>query len=301
MSSAPDNPLPWSSHFLALRADASLIDSTGLQAVLTRQLAVAQSTWPQFRLSEETLLEHWAQVTVGTNLADLETLAAADLALVTACLRKHPVALRALSDLLREETQRIARRNQLAWLDAAELESKLAEHLLVAAEGEEPALAQYQGRGPLRAWLQVCAMRLAVRQAAKAKREITLDDEVLGIAEAALPSLELQKVKQQYRGELASAFRASLAALSARERNVLRQHYLDGLSLDRIAALYRVHRITIFRWIDAARQSILAGTRDRLAEQAGLPRLEVDSLVAQMVSQLDVSLTVLLQENAPAM
>jgi RNA polymerase sigma-70 factor (ECF subfamily) len=52
-----------------------------------------------------------------------------------------------------------------------------------------------------------------------------------------------------------------------------------------------VHRVTVARWLGAARASLLDGTRRRLAERLGLPSPEVESLVRVLWSQLHISIS----------
>ena len=90
--------------------------------------------------------------------------------------------------------------------------------------------------------------------------------------------------------QLRAAFAAALAALAPRERTLLRQHHLDGVSLDRLAATHGVHRATVARWLAAARQAVADGTRDELMARLGLGTGEVASVVRLAQSQLDLSL-----------
>jgi len=71
---------------------------------------------------------------------------------------------------------------------------------------------------------------------------------------------------------------------------VLRQHTLDGQSIDRLAALHGVHRATAARWIDAARGTVLAGTQRELIQRLGLNTSELASVIRLIQSQLELSL-----------
>ena len=73
---------------------------------------------------------------------------------------------------------------------------------------------------------------------------------------------------------------------------------LDGLSIDQLAAFYRVHRATTARWIEAARQAVLDGTRKELIRRLQLSRSELDSVMRLIGSQLDVSLSRVLKTPA---
>src|SRR5260370_1220010 len=82
---------------------------------------------------------------------------------------------------------------------------------------------------------------------------------------------------------------AALAALAERERNVLRQYYIDGLTIDQLAALYQVNRATTARWVAGARLSVVAKTREHLVDELGIAAGEADSIIRLVRSQLDVS------------
>ncbi|MEM9461696.1 MAG: transcriptional regulator, partial [Myxococcota bacterium] len=64
--------------------------------------------------------------------------------------------------------------------------------------------------------------------------------------------------------------------------------------IDRIGAIYGVHRATAARWIARARAQLLEGTRAEFAARTSVSAEHCDSLFALMRSQLDVSLPGLL-------
>src|SRR5262249_492438 len=66
----------------------------------------------------------------------------------------------------------------------------------------------------------------------------------------------------------------ALQALATRERNLLRQHYLDGLTIDALGKLYRVHRATVARQIAAAREKVLDEVKRTLATRMSPSELE---------------------------
>src|SRR5262249_27245406 len=84
------------------------------------------------------------------------------------------------------------------------------------------------------------------------------------------------------------ALRESVAALSSRQRLLLRQHYTFALSAEQIGAVYGVHRVTAHRWLTEAREELRAQTLEKLQARLGLEDLQ--SLVRLVQSQLDVSL-----------
>lgn len=52
------------------------------------------------------------------------------------------------------------------------------------------------------------------------------------------------------------AIEDAAAELAPRDRALLRLHLVERASIDDIAALYRVHRATVARWIQSAREIV---------------------------------------------
>ncbi len=192
---------------------------------------------------------------------------------------------------------------QLPWLShlrmsKAELDdvkSELLADLFVAPDGKRPRLERYAGSGPLAGWLRVVATRQALNFLRKHAREVAAgDDTLLGELESPAESPELAHLKARFSGHLSASFRRAIAALEPRQHNLLRQHYLDELSLEDLAALYRVHRATAARWLADAKSTLLSRTREDLCQSVGLPPLEVDSVMRLVQSRLDLSAGVFL-------
>ena len=100
-------------------------------------------------------------------------------------------------------------------------------------------------------------------------------------------------LRERYREQVRAAIAAAFAALTERQRNVLRQYYIDGLTIDQLAALYHVDRATTARWVIGARTGVLDGTRDRLRAVLGVSSDEVESILRLVRSELDLSLRLL--------
>ena len=101
----------------------------------------------------------------------------------------------------------------------------------------------------------------------------------------------MRVLKDRCRGDLRAAFAVALGELEPRERTLLRQHYLDGLGIDALAPLHRVHRATCARWIEAAREKILRRVKSHLRDALDLPPSDLDSAIVLVQSQLDLSLS----------
>lgn len=266
------------------------------EKVLERALIEGRTLWPGVNVKRERFAARLAEVLVSHDVAQAQL---GDLFLAQAALEKNEPALKLITQMLREEVPAVLHRLRRAPSEADDLIAALTEVFLVG-RGDQPALlSRYSGRGKLRGWLKVCAARVALKQQARQKRQETLDDELLlGGAEPISEGLEVSYLKARYRGAFSVAFRQAWSRLSVRERNLLRQHYLDGLSMQALSKVYQVHRITVGRWVADARIALMSATKDALSEGLRLPRPEIDSLLRLIKSKLSLSLSALLGEEA---
>jgi RNA polymerase sigma-70 factor (ECF subfamily) len=175
--------------------------------------------------------------------------------------------------------------------ERADLGQVVRQRLLVApASGGEPRIASYAARGALASWVRVVATREAARMLPRARREVSADDDALAGLLAGDDDPEVGYLKRLYRDEFKRAFAAAVDALDDRDRLLLRQHALDGLDLDQLAALHGVHRATIARWIQAARATVRAHTQREMIDRLRLSGDELASVMRMIGSQLEVSL-----------
>jgi RNA polymerase sigma-70 factor len=179
-------------------------------------------------------------------------------------------------------------------LDVGEVDDvkqRILQSLLVATEDLPPRLAQYDGRGPLRAWLRVSAVREGLKVLRKKKREVPLGDAADMLEDKVSPSdPELTYMKSMYREVFRGAFRDAVLNLDTRQRTLLRQSLIDGLSIDDLARLYGAHRATTARWIASARETVVAETRREFMERIKVSAEECESVFRMISSHLDVTL-----------
>ena len=88
--------------------------------------------------------------------------------------------------------------------------------------------------------------------------------------------------------------RTALAALPDQPRALLRYSVVDGWTVERIGALYGVHRTTAARRVAAAREELGSAIRAELAARLAISVGDVDSIVRLVQSRIDVSLERLL-------
>ena len=260
---------------------------------LAEHLMKAQERWPTFDVGHAFL----ARLNSGlVELAELEGFCAEDFYVACAALKTVPAALVEVERLVTLAFSGLSH-FRLSVTQLGELRASLFSELIVAGAGR-PRLERYLGRGPLGAWLRVVATRHVLSWMRANRREPLLDDDaLLGNMESPAEGLELAHLKERFRGQCATAFRSAIRQLEPRERNLLRQHYLDELSLEDLAALYRVHRATAARWLASARNELGERLRSGLAQRLEIPESQVDSIVALVTSHIEISLERLLVQE----
>ena len=219
---------------------------------------------------------------------DVRTLPAADMYLAAACAGGDPAALAAFRDAFVPAMRQVLGK---LGMSAAQIDEAVQRVLVsvFVGDGRAPQILEYGGRGTLRSWLRTIAVRTGRRMLGLEASAASSEDELAELP-AAVADPELELLRARYREQVRGAFAAAFAALPERDRNVLRQYYIDGLTIDQLAALYQVNRATTARWVAGARLAVVGKTRDQLVDHFGIASNEVDSIIRLVRSQLEVSL-----------
>lgn len=212
---------------------------------------------------------------------------AADLYLAGACAAGDLAAIATLDAMLPALVRPLLARLRLPASDDDEIIQRVRIALL---SPENPGIARYSGRGDLRAYVRAIAAKLALKRREREHGPPASDDP-LELVPDVNDSPAMRVLKERCRGDLRAAFAIALGELDPRERTLLRQHYLDGLGIDALAPLHRVHRATCARWIEAAREKILRRVKSHLRDVLDLPAGDLDSAIVLVQSQLDLSLS----------
>jgi RNA polymerase sigma-70 factor, ECF subfamily len=222
---------------------------------------------------------------------------AADLYLAAACVAAHPAALALLEARISGFVRPALARLGLPAADDDEILQRVRVALLAPGADGVPGIAGYSGRGELRAYIRATAVRLALQRMKRERDPAGHGDEVLALLPAADDSPDVRMLKERYRADVGRAFETALEGLSPQARILLRQHYLDGLTIDALGRLHGVHRSTAARWVEAARTAVLRGVRRHLRRTLKLTAADLDSIVGLVRSRLDLSLSRLLSSR----
>lgn len=269
------------------------------EACLAELLSTARSEWPDLALPTDIFLRYLAErlPEQGSLLDALRGLHISDLYLACACAQGLPAAHVALNARFLPKVDAAVTRVTGPGDAVAEVRQHLRERLLSSEDGKPPRIISYQGTGPLVAWLRAAAVRTALNSRRSARRRAHAEEETLAEGPMAGGDLELGYLRQRHRADFQTALAEALAALPTRERTVLRLHFVEGLSLERIGAMYQTHKSTVSRWLARAREEVLTDVRRRLAERLQLSSEELQSLLRAVRSQLDASISSLLPRS----
>jgi len=265
-----------------------------VDAAVARIAAAGRAAWPSVALADDVIATRLVARVVDDPGMHLEELRDGDLYLAFALAGGDAQAVRAFEDALVPQMDVALRRLRLAGGTADEVKQALRVELLTSPGAK---IVDYAGRGDLAAWLRISATRKALKLVRRADREESLDEILLDHWPGTSTDPERKHMRSTYTGELKSAIREAFAALEVRQRNLLRQHILDELTIDDLAKLYRVHRATCARWLADARADLGKQTRKRLVHALGTPSDELESLLRFLDSDIELSISRILMSR----
>lgn len=268
-----------------------------LHSELVRLHQEGQAAWPQLAVTPDQLTMFLARQ-LPPEAAEPQALAslrAGELYLLCAFHLRHAEAQAILQTHYLAEVRRTLLQRGVEEALIFDIQQELCRRLI---EQQDPSIARrgYSGRGDLLSWLRTVALREASLRRKRGQRET-----VLTVADDRGPrdphkSPEAVALAGDLRQTFKSAFREALAALSSRERNLLRYHYLLRHSIDQIGEIYRVHRATAARWLARSEEHLIRETRERFIVRAGVAEQSLPGVMEELRSQLSINLGNLLHD-----
>jgi RNA polymerase sigma-70 factor (ECF subfamily) len=254
-----------------------------------------RAAWPEVVLDQRRFAARLAEVG--------DTRHVEDLYLATACAASLPAALAAFERRFLVDVPLFIARIDSSPEVAADLQQALREHLLVAPAGQQPRIADYSGRGPLRGWLRVTAVRKLHHLRRHERTTAGLDAQAVERLAATGPDPERALLEERHRHDFEHALRAAMQALTSLDRALLRLHVLDGRSIDELCLIQNVHRATVARRLQRLKRRIFDDAIDLVGLRLGIDAGEAESLLEAVRSRIDVNLTPLYDdanEQTPA-
>jgi RNA polymerase sigma-70 factor (ECF subfamily) len=214
---------------------------------------------------------------------------AGDLYLAAACAAGHADALQQFRDRYDNSLRAILGSLGLPDDVRQEARQRLEMRLFVATETAPASIRSYHARGTLLAFLRVAVVRQAQELVRKRHGRVEVDDDVLDEMPASTHDPELAYLKKLYREEFNRAFTTAVATLDARDRTLLRYSLVDGVTIDRLAEMYGIHRSTAARQVAKAREALVRSTQDELRNALSVDVETLDSILRLVESSADVS------------
>lgn len=273
---------------------SALTDTVEVEGCLQMLVAVARRAHPTVALSAQQFIPFLARH-LSTDVCSIDALSALhvdELYLVCAYGLGDKVALDVIEGQYLSTARAALLRLRVPTVEIEDLVSELRRRLLEMQDKNSPRRG-YSGRGGLKGWLVLCAVREAEARKQSARREQPIEQswpEIPGV----LSHPDTHVLLTKYKVDFQEAFRDAVAQLTPRERNLLRYCYLSRLTGEQIAHLYRVHRATAARWVTQAQQQLAEKVRDRFVVRVGVAVESLDHIVAEIQSQLSLSLGAIL-------
>jgi RNA polymerase sigma-70 factor (ECF subfamily) len=228
-------------------------------------------------------------------VAALEQLDGGELWLAAGCTEGLAIAMARFDADYLANLDRALGHMKLAADRLGEVRQRVREKLLVPEDGVTK-LEQYAGRGQLATLVRVVAVRAALDRIRADGRSPDTPDE--GDAAAVLAddqaSPELAAIKAEHADVFKGAFESAVASLDADARGLLRLHVMEKLGIDAIASLHGVHRSTAARWLQDVRERLSKEIRKNLRDRLGRRKVDIESVIRAVDSQLDLSFSRLL-------
>ncbi len=209
--------------------------------------------------------------------------------LARACALGDPRAMRTFEEAYFGEVESVAARFARSGLCADDLKQALREKLFLPKAGALPDVSRYRGRGALRHWVRVVAVRMAIDLTRARPRDASADEDLLLDQAAPGDDPELAYLKRVCRAEFKVAFAQAVESLSFRQRNIVRLAFARGLSAEAVGVVYGVHAATARRWIAAARAALLDAVRTDLMSRLRVTPSDLQSILRLIESRLEVA------------
>src|ERR1700744_5787370 len=238
---------------------------------LDELVAKARAAWPNWSGADAAAFRQFVEAlrpAEGEDAVPFEELHAADLWLAFHAARGVEAAVVALEQSCFANLDAILRARPADAAAGAGVVQRIRHRLLVPEPGEPSRILTYGGRGELRAWVRVAAVRAWLNL----KRENPVGAATAESAEDALVNhaagdLELEIIKGKYQDTFRRVFLEALDALDPSTRLLLKLHYIDRLAMEEVGKVLGVHRLTVLRRLEKARSELSEDTKARLEKE----------------------------------
>ena len=255
---------------------------------LTRALAAGRAAWPTVKLEERDLAAFLASGGIPEQAIRQH---GADLCLAAACVARIPEALACFDARFLSRVDRYLGRMRLP----PDFVDEIRQQLRIRMIGPEARIGRYSGIAALDRWLRLACVRLALDAIdAEARRRQPDGASELLERVATADNPELNAIHSRHAHVVQDELRRAFERLSPRDKTLLRLHFVEGLNIESIGEIYRVHRASAARWIASIRSRLLEEVRQHVQLKIGSTPSEAASLVQHVHQKLALSVSRLL-------
>ena len=278
-------------------AREALAADQGLAGKLEATVDAARARWPGVTIPPAEFVRYLAERLEASGSTDAALSFATDVYLACGCARGDGVALAAFEAAFLARLPAGLPRTPDPRQFADEVRALVREKLFVVGATSLPKICEYSGRCDLASWIKVVVVRTGLDLLRKRKPEREQPEDLLADLPSPADDPELAHLKARYGAAFQAALRDAATSLSPRDRNLLRQHHVDGLTVEQLARVHQIHRVTAVRWVVAARETLASETRRLLETRLDIDESELASIMRLVRSEIDFSLRGILNET----
>lgn len=261
-----------------------------LAETLAQLIRQSREAWPSVKLSTDVFLAYVASRVSQPEPETLMQLHWGDLYVACACSLGDSAAISCFESLCVVFYAELQQKLKVSPAQFEEHKQALWVELFSGDEETPPKITKYTGQGKLVYWTRVTFLRHMLRALQGEKKEVPVEEEMLVRLTPAAVHTEASLMKNEAKEELRKALAEAIRALSARERNILRHHYIDGLNTEKVGAIFGVHRATVARWLQKIRDSLFLAISAKLVDKMNIADDEFDSIIHLLHSHLDITI-----------
>jgi RNA polymerase sigma-70 factor (ECF subfamily) len=266
--------------------------SSDLRDTALQRFELGRTAWPELALEFVAFERYFAGHSTGRPLP--AAMHAADMYLACACAHGVDGAVSALERTCAADVARAVASIDSSPAFVDEVLQVTRERILVRKSDRPSRIGEYAGFASLKSWLRAvglrCALSMRRRKGAQHHQPFRGEDD----ARLTKGGPEFEYLRARYTHVFEDAVRVAIERLPSKQRLLLRLNLVDGMSIDTLGTVYRVGRSTAARWLATARRSLLQEARREVRAKLRLTSAELDSLAAEVRSDLDVSILRLL-------
>jgi RNA polymerase sigma-70 factor (ECF subfamily) len=261
-----------------------LVTGSGLESATAEAFRAGQAAWPGVAISIEAFTAHVRGSGAGPGELAQH---GADIYLACGCALGDRLALQLFDQRVLPRVVQHVARLRVKSEDLDEIRQILRMRLFAHPR----RIVGYAGRGSLVRWVRLVATRIALEDTRALRSEAAADEgHALATLIAGGDEPELSLIRERLREPFQRALQESFADLAPRSRDILRMHYIEGMSFEEIGSVYDVHRATVARWLVGIRSAVVRGMSRRLWAGAEPSSSDLRSLIRALWNELDISL-----------